>query len=83
MEKNFEQRAAIKFCCKDGFTAAKMWEIFVKAFGDSSMPCAAVFRMHSWFAAGEESVEDTEQSGRPGTAKHHSGGSCFEGPPPC
>ncbi len=37
MEKNCEQLAAIKFCYKVVFTAAKMWEMFVKAFGDSSV----------------------------------------------
>ncbi len=31
--KYFE-RAAMKFCCKARFTVAKMWEMFVKAFGD-------------------------------------------------
>ncbi len=34
MEKNCGQYAKIKFCCKAGFTAAKMWEMFVKVFGD-------------------------------------------------
>ncbi len=65
MENNFEQRAATKFCCKVGFMAAKMWEKFVKAFGDSSVLRATVFRWHSRFAAGEESTEDAEWSGRP------------------
>ncbi len=41
--KDFEQRAAIKFCCKAGFTTAKMWEMFVKVFGDSSVLHAKVF----------------------------------------
>ncbi len=40
--KNFE--LLIKFCCEVRFTAAKMWEMFVKAFGDSSVSCATVFR---------------------------------------
>ncbi len=39
--------AAIKFCCKVGFMAEKMWEMFVKAFGDSCVLCAMVFRWHS------------------------------------
>ncbi len=69
MEKNFEQHAAIKFCCKAGFTAVKRWEMFVKAFGDSSVSRAMVFRWHSRFAASKESIEDAEWSGRPGTMK--------------
>ncbi len=60
--KNFEQRAMIKFCCKVRFTTAKMWEMFVKAFGDSSVSHATVFQWHSQFAAGEESIEDTKRS---------------------
>ncbi len=69
MEKNVEQCAAIKFCCKAGFTAAKTWDRFVKVFGDSSALHATAFRWHSWFSAGEESTEDAEWSGRPGTMK--------------
>ncbi len=69
MENNFEQRAATKFCCKVGFMAAKMWENFLKAFSDSSMLRATVFRWHSRFAAGEKSTEDAEWSGRPRTIK--------------
>ncbi len=67
--KNFEQRTAIKFCCKAVFTDAKMWETFVKVFSNSSVSCAMVFRWHSQLAASEESVEDAERSGRPGTMK--------------
>ncbi len=69
MEKNFEQSAAIKFCCKAGFMITKMWGMFVKPFGDSSVSCAMVFRWHSWFVAGEESIEDAEWSSRLGTMK--------------
>ncbi len=66
--KNFEQRAVIK-CCKAGFTVAKMREMLVKVFGDSSVWRATVFRSHSRFAAGKESIEDTERNGRLGTMK--------------
>ncbi len=69
MENNFEQGAATKFCSKVGFMPAKMWEKFVKAFGDSSVLRATVFRLHSRFAVGEESTEDAEWSGRPKTIK--------------
>ncbi len=69
MEKNFEPPAAIKFSYKAGFTAAEMWDMFVKPFGDSSMSRATVFRWHSLFVASKESIEDAEQSGRSGTTK--------------
>ncbi len=51
MEKNVEQRDAIKFCRKARFTAAKIREMFVKAFGDSSVSCATVFQWHSRLVA--------------------------------
>ncbi len=40
-----------------------------QAFGDSSMLHAMVFLWHTWFAVGEELIEDTEWNGRPGTMK--------------
>ncbi len=69
MEKHFERCAAMKFFCKVGFTAAKMWEMFAKSFADSSAARAMVLRWHSRFVVGEESIEDTEWSRRPGTTK--------------
>ncbi len=79
--KNFEQPAAIKFCPKAGFTATKMWEMFVEVFGDSFVSHATVFRWHSQFAAGEKSIEDAEWKARnnENERKHRSGGTCFEG----
>ncbi len=46
-----------------------MREMFVKAFGDSSLLRATVFRWYSRFVVGEESIEDAERSRRPGTTK--------------
>ncbi len=37
MEKIFEQLSALKFYCEAGFMAAKTWEMFIKAFGNSSV----------------------------------------------
>ncbi len=51
------------------FKTAKMWETFVKVFGGSSVLYATVFQWHSGFAAGEESIEDAELSGRLETEK--------------
>ncbi len=69
MKKNLEQRATIKFGCKERFTAAKMWEMFVKALGDSSVSYTTVFQWHSQFEVGEESIEDVKWSGRLATTK--------------
>ncbi len=82
MEKNFERRAAVKFCCKVGFTAAKTWEMFVKVFGDSSVLRVTVFLWHSRFAAGEESIGDRvkrKAENNENEQKHYSGGNCVEG----
>ncbi len=49
--------------------AAKTWEMFVKAFGDSSLLRVTVLRWHSQFTAGEELIEDAERSGRLVTTK--------------
>ncbi len=76
MEKNFEL-VAIKFCYKTGFMAAKMWEMFVKAFGDSSVLRATIFRLLSWFVVGEESIKDAERSRRPRTKKTSLGWQLF------
>ncbi len=59
----------IKFCCKAGFMAAKMWEMFVKVFGDSSVLRATVYRWHRRFVVEEELIEDAEWSRRPETRK--------------
>ncbi len=66
IEKNFEQCTAIRFCCKAEFTAAKKWEMFVEAFGDSSVLRATVLQWHGLFVVGEESIEEAEQNGKPG-----------------
>ncbi len=51
------------------FRAVKVWETFLKAFGDSSVSGATLFRWHSQFVAGKELIEDAEWSGRLGTMK--------------
>ncbi len=47
----------------------KMWKMFVKAFCDSSVSRATVFRWHSQFVTDEELIEDAEWNGRLGTPK--------------
>ncbi len=46
-----------------------MREMFVKMFSASSMSRDMVFRWHSWFVVGKESIADPERSSRPGTMK--------------
>ncbi|XP_052748163.1 protein GVQW3-like [Galleria mellonella] len=66
MEKrNQEQRVAIKFCAKLGETASETYAKIVKVHGDSALSRAQVFRWHTEFKEGRESVEDEARSGRP------------------
>ena len=69
MNKNNEQRVAIKFCFKAGKSATETFEMLKLAYGESVMSRAIVFRWYNLFAEGRESVEDDERSGRPCVTK--------------
>ncbi len=53
MEKNTEQRAAIRFCCKAGFNATKTFEMIQKVYGESAVHCAKGFVSTVCFQEGE------------------------------
>ncbi len=44
MKKTIEQRAAIRFCWKAGFSVTKIFEMIQKVYGESTVYCASVFR---------------------------------------
>jgi len=70
MEKrNLEQRCAIKFCTKLNENATETYEKLKWAFGEHAVSMAQVFRLHTAFLDGRESVEDEPCSGRPFTSK--------------
>jgi transposase len=54
---------------KLGKSATETLEMLCEAFGEHSLSQTAVFEWHSRFKAGQLSVEDDEQSGRPSTSK--------------
>lgn len=69
MEKNLEQRIAIKFCVKLEKSATETFQMMIKAYGELVMSRATVFRWHSQFSSGRESFDDEQRCGRPSTTK--------------
>ncbi len=65
MEKNIEQRIALKFCFKAGMNATKSFEMLQKAYGESTMSRSQAFSWFGRFRAGNDSAEDGTRSGRP------------------
>ena len=68
MQRNVEQRYAIKFCVTLEKSATETLAMLEKAYGEDSLSRAQVFRWHKTFKEGRENVEDEERSGRPTTA---------------
>jgi len=50
MEKNLDQRNAIKFCFKLGKSATETFQMFNEAYAESVMSCATVFRWQGQFS---------------------------------
>nr|CAH7720081.1 unnamed protein product [Callosobruchus chinensis] len=69
MEKNLEQRYAIKFCVKLGKTATETLGMLKDAYGDAAMSRSTVFEWHKLFREGRELVEDDQRAGRPSTSR--------------
>jgi transposase len=65
MERNIEQRYAIKFCVKLKKSATETFENLTEAYGDATLSRNMVFRWHKAFTEGRENVEDEPRSGRP------------------
>ncbi|XP_011882500.1 PREDICTED: putative uncharacterized protein FLJ37770 [Vollenhovia emeryi] len=65
MEKNLEQRYAIKFCVKLGKTATET----LGMIKDAVMSRSTVFEWHKLFREGRELVEDDQRVGRPSTSR--------------
>ena len=64
---NVEQRAAIKFCVKNGFSRIQVIEYMTNAYGDTAPKKTAIYKWYKRFEEGRESLTDDERSGRPGT----------------
>ena len=63
-EDTLEERYAIKFCFKFGKIATETYVMLQTAFRLSCMNRASVFKWHTRFKAGRESVWDDERCGR-------------------
>jgi len=63
-----EQRYSIKFCVRLGKTPTETLPLIKEAYEDESLLKVQVFRWHSEFRNGRESVKDLERGGRPSTA---------------
>ena len=69
MQKNLEQRYAIKFCTKLRKSGSKTLQLLRTAYGDAVLFSARVFRWHKEFKDGRESIEDEQRAGRPSTLR--------------
>ncbi|KAG5309892.1 MOS1T transposase, partial [Acromyrmex insinuator] len=68
MSEIMEQRSAIKFCIRNGISAAETLRMRQKAYGDGALSQARVFAWHRMFKEGRESVQDEPRAGRPSTS---------------
>jgi [histone H3]-lysine36 N-dimethyltransferase SETMAR len=69
MERNLEQRHAIKFCVKLKKTATQTYEMIKEAYGDAAASRSTVFEWHKLFREGRDLVEDDHRVGRPSTSR--------------
>jgi len=65
MQKNIEQRCAIKFCVKLKKSATETFASLPEAYGNATLSRTMVFKWHKSFKEGRENVEDEPRPGRP------------------
>jgi len=68
MERSIEQRYSIKVSVRLGKTPTQTLPLIKEAYKNEVLSKAQVFRWHSEFRNGRESVEDLERCGHPSTA---------------
>ena len=59
------QPSAIKFCVANKKSRQETFEMLKTAFGNSAMKKTALYKWHSKFEQGNNSVTDKQRSGRP------------------
>ncbi len=69
-DKNFEQRAVIKFLVKLGETGKQISEKLNTVYGEGAMKPATVYKWVKRCHEGRESLEDDQRSGRPVTTRN-------------
>ena len=67
--QKFEQSCAIKFCVKLDESTTVTYEKLQRAYGETSLSRAQVFRWYKSFLEGREQVEDEPCAERPSTSK--------------
>ena len=65
MSNFVEQRSTIKFCLRNDISAAEMYRMLHKAFGDETMSQKSVYKWYRGFKEGREHVDDLQRSERP------------------
>ena len=63
-ESNLEQRYAIRFMCKEGESASKVYIRLQKVYGERCMSRARVFEWFKRFKTGRTSIDNEPRSGR-------------------
>ena len=69
-DRSQEQRCAIKFCFKLGYTASITYGKLQEAYGEECLSRAQTFRWFKDFSEGRTSVDDVSRSGRPSTSRN-------------
>ena len=59
-----EQRSAIKFCVRNGFSKSKTIDMLLNAYGEKAMKKTAVYMWYKRFEEGRENIKDDQRSGR-------------------
>jgi uncharacterized cysteine cluster protein YcgN (CxxCxxCC family) len=65
MQKNIEQRYAIKFCVKLNKSATETFASLTETYGDATLLRTKVFKWHKAVKGSRENIEDNPRSGRP------------------
>nr|XP_012143528.1 PREDICTED: putative uncharacterized protein FLJ37770 [Megachile rotundata] len=69
MQRNIEQRCAIKFCVKLNKSATETFNMIHQAYKDDSMSRTSVFEWHKNFKDGREDDEDEQRVERPSSSR--------------
>ena len=62
---NDEQRSAITFCVRNGFSEKKTIEMVSSAYGEIAVKKTVIYKWYNRFQEGRENIGDDARSGRP------------------
>ena len=78
MQRNLEQRYAIKFCAKLGKSGSETLQLLRTAYGDAVLSSAQALRWHKAFKERRESIEDGQHGARPSTSRTENNVACVK-----